>query len=70
VKIGDRYSTEMATAGRPAEALAAAALDLALGPYVLELTVAHDDGCPCTTGRNPMAACTCEVVALEGTRIA
>lgn len=70
MKVGGRYKAEIATAGRPAEAVAAAVRDLADGPYQLKLSVAHDQGCPCTSNGQPMTACTCEVVSLEGTRVA
>lgn len=69
MKIGSRYAAELPTAGRPQEALAAAALSIADGPFVIELSVAHDEGCPCTSGE-AMHACTCEIVFLEGTRVA
>lgn len=70
MKVGARYVAEISTAGRPAEAVAAATRDLADGPYVIEVSVAHDEGCPCTESGEPMMACTCEIVSLEGTRVA
>lgn len=32
--------------------------------HVLELDVAHDDGCPCTNGTVSLPACTCATVDL------
>ena len=69
MKVGDRYTADLPTAGRPAEALAAAARDLVDEPGVIEMSVGHDEGCPCTSGAG-MPACTCEIVTLEGKRIA
>lgn len=34
------------------------------GRGAYHVAVAHDDGCPCVTGRRPLSACNCEVVQL------
>jgi hypothetical protein len=70
VKVGATEAIDVATGGAPQAALAAAALRLTRGhPYVLEVAVRHDDDCPCLEGR-AMVACTCEIVRLEGRRVA
>jgi hypothetical protein len=70
VRLAATTCVNVATGGRPAEALAAAALQLTRGrPYVLRVGVHHDDGCPCLDGQS-MRACTCEIVQLEAKRVA
>jgi hypothetical protein len=69
VKVGATRIVDIPTGGSPQEALAAAALEFVDGPHVVELSVGHDEGCPCTSGAG-MPSCTCEIVTLEGTRIA
>lgn len=61
---------EVATLGDPARVLTAALDRLRVqdgGVYVV--TVAHDDGCPCVTGRHPLRACTCEIVRVSRRRV-
>lgn len=69
MKIGTVKTVEVATAGRPVEALAEAALRFADDPGEVRLAVHHDVGCPCLDGRT-MPDCTCEVVRLHGERVA
>jgi hypothetical protein len=69
MKIGAVRTVDIATAGRPVEALAEAALGFSDDVGVLQLAVHHDAGCPCLNGK-AMPSCTCEVVHLEGRRVA
>ena len=55
---------EIATAGRPVEALARAAGQWVVPGTTYWIAVAHDEGCPCTSAGAPMPWCTCEVVEL------
>ncbi len=60
---------EVATLGDPARVLSAALDRLRLeAGGVYQLTVAHDDGCPCLSGR-PLPACTCEIIRLSRSQI-
>jgi hypothetical protein len=68
VKLGDVETVEVPTGGRPDEALASAAARWVQPGASYKFTVAHDDGCPCVTGRS-LPACTCEIVRLTGRRL-
>jgi hypothetical protein len=70
MKIGARASVTVATGGDPVLALAKATRPWATDESaVLRIAVRHDKGCPCLQG-HPMPACTCELVGVEGTRVA
>ncbi len=70
MKVGASVVSEVATGGDPEAAVAQIAQDWTAGErYVLDVAVRHDDGCPCLRGR-PVRACTCEILRLEGTRVA
>jgi hypothetical protein len=70
VNVGAVKTVDVATGGHPEVALAAALSRWNLGrPCVVDVGVHHDDGCPCVNGR-PMRFCTCEVVRVEGRRVA
>jgi hypothetical protein len=70
MRLASTARVNVPTGGRPAEALASAALQLTRGrPYVIAVSVHHDDDCPCLTGRS-MHACTCATVELEAKRVA
>jgi hypothetical protein len=59
----DGARIEVATAGDPVGALATAAAKLRLEQGgVYRMSVSHDDSCPCVTRREPMTACTCQIV--------
>ncbi len=61
---------EVATGGRPVEALLAALASCVLPRgEVWTIAVHHDDGCPATPA-GPMARCTCEIVELVPRRAA
>ncbi len=60
----------IATGADPVKAVAAAISGLpAVNPHVWRVSVAHDDGCPCTEDGKPMGYCTCEIVDLTARRV-
>jgi len=70
VKVGEKTVLDIACGGDPTRAVAAASLRLTQGrPWIVNLTIRHDDGCPCLNGRS-MLGCTCELVTLEARRVA
>lgn len=64
MKVATLATIEVPTGGDPQRAVAGALVDrgLEIGA-VYHLTVAHDEGCPCTE-RKPLHVCTCEIVRL------
>jgi hypothetical protein len=62
------WCRDVATGGRPVEAVSGVLLELALGKGVWDVAVRHDDGCPAF--RHGLRACDCEVVRLEIRRAA
>lgn len=70
MKIGATEILDVPTGGDPEAAITAAALRMTEGQaHAIEVAVKHDETCPCLTG-HPVGACTCEIVRLEGTRVA
>jgi hypothetical protein len=63
---GKASKLEVPTGGEPVRAVTEAvdALRLDRGG-VYRMAVAHDNGCPCVTDGQPLAACTCEIVHLS-----
>ena len=59
---------EVATGGRPVDALARALQVVSVRGELWRVSVAHDDGCPALAGGLP--ACTCELVELIARRAA
>lgn len=62
--MSQKTRLEVATAGNPVEALARAVMPWTSPSGVFRVSVAHDDGCPCTAAGAPMTGCTCEIVEL------
>lgn len=62
-------TVDLHTAGRPAEAIAAAAARRVEPGGQYRATVAHDTDCPCLVGR-ALSACTCEIVRVTWRRVA
>lgn len=56
---------EVATGGRPVESLMAALEGVVTVGTINHVSVAHDDDCPCLTGRYALPWCTCKVVELR-----
>jgi len=75
VTVSDVGVCEVATDGRPVEALVAAIsarrLAVAVEPGSVNVVeVAHDLGCPCTSNGRSMDACECETVVVTWRRVA
>ena len=61
---------EVATQGEPERVLAAVLERLRVGSRgVYAVTIQHDPGCPCVTGKQPLAACSCELVRVSRRRV-
>ncbi len=65
-----RYRREIATAGDPVASLTTAMLEMPVRPgEIWDLGIGHDDGCPALRWQR-LDACDCEIVSLDGRRVA
>jgi hypothetical protein len=69
VKVGEAEIIALPTGGKPDLALAAYAARWAGTARVYNLSVAHDDDCPCAAGDLPVGQCTCEIVEVVARRV-
>lgn len=68
VKVGGMETVEVPTGGR-AEVAFASVASRWVGPgATYKVIVAHDDGCPCSTGK-PLGHCDCEVIHVVARRL-
>jgi hypothetical protein len=60
---------EVATGGDPVRAFMEAIDRRRVRAGVYRMSVAHDDGCPCVTHREPLTGCTCEILWITRERL-
>jgi len=71
VKIGEAETVAVPTRGKPDVALATvASRRWSKAGRVYNVSVAHDDSCPCGGGGRSMSYCTCEIVEVSARRVA